>query len=228
MFNVLLISQENKTREELRTGLTRYGCVCSFTPPGPEVAEQLARQSPDLVLVEMASHSSASEIEELLKGITQAKRPPVMALISRELFDHHNGYLDMTDDFVIGPYDLEELGLRIKRLLHKTGQKDTGELIACGDLLINQAKCEVTLSGKMITLTFVEFELLRFLASNKGRVFTRDALLNKVWGYDYYGGDRTVDVHVRRLRSKIEDSTHIFIDTVRNIGYKFREDSKIP
>jgi len=83
--------------------------------------------------------------------------------------------------------------------------------------------CEVTVDGRLVTLTFKEYELLRFLASNRGRVFTRDVLLNEVWGYDYYGGDRTVDVHIRRLRSKIEDSTHIFIETVRNIGYRFRK-----
>ena len=74
----------------------------------------------------------------------------------------------------------------------------------------------------MIELTFKEYELLKFLASHQGRVYTREALLNKVWGYDYYGGDRTVDVHIRRLRSKIEDAKHTFIETVRNIGYRFK------
>ena len=74
-------------------------------------------------------------------------------------------------------------------------------------------------------LTFKEYELLKFLARTSGRVFTREALLNRVWGYDYYGGDRTVDVHIRRLRSKIEDSSHTFIETVRNIGYRFRKDA---
>jgi DNA-binding response OmpR family regulator len=79
--------------------------------------------------------------------------------------------------------------------------------------------------GNPVMLTFREYELLKFLASNRGRVFTREALLNRVWGYDYYGGDRTVDVHIRRLRSKIEDASHTFIETVRNIGYKFNKDS---
>jgi two-component system alkaline phosphatase synthesis response regulator PhoP len=74
----------------------------------------------------------------------------------------------------------------------------------------------------VVEFTFREYELLRFLAANEGRVFTRDTLLDRVWGYDYYGGDRTVDVHIRRLRSKIEDAGHTFIETVRNIGYRFR------
>ncbi len=75
----------------------------------------------------------------------------------------------------------------------------------------------------MVELTFKEYELLKFLARDRGRVFTREALLNKVWGYDYFGGDRTVDVHVRRLRSKIELSGQTFIETVRNIGYRFKK-----
>ena len=79
------------------------------------------------------------------------------------------------------------------------------------------------MAGRLLALTFKEYELLKLLATNKGKVFTRESLLNEVWGYDYYGGDRTVDVHIRRLRSKIEDPTHTFIETVRNIGYKFKD-----
>ena len=126
------------------------------------------------------------------------------------------------DDFMISPYDARELVLRVKRLLSRDRNIDSGELIKCDGLLIDLAKCEVTLEGRIVELTFKEYELLRFLASNRGRVYTREALLNMVWGYDYYGGDRTVDVHVRRLRSKIEDAKHTFIETVRNIGYRFK------
>jgi DNA-binding response OmpR family regulator len=97
----------------------------------------------------------------------------------------------------------------------------TEETIQCGDLVIDLANCEVRVGGKVVELTFKEYELLKFLAKDRGRVFTREALLHKVWGYDYFGGDRTVDVHVRRLRSKIEDSGQTFIETVRNIGYRF-------
>jgi two-component system alkaline phosphatase synthesis response regulator PhoP len=97
--------------------------------------------------------------------------------------------------------------------------------VRCGDLVIDLDNCEVTVAGRLITLTFKEYELLRFMAAIPGRVFTRDALLDEVWGHDYFGGDRTVDVHIRRLRSKIEDSTHTFIDTVRNIGYRFSKDT---
>ena len=112
----------------------------------------------------------------------------------------------------------------MKRLLRKTSQAER-RTIRCGDLAIDLAKYEVSVGGRPVILTFKEYELLKFLASNAGRVFTREALLNKVWGYDYYGGDRTVDVHITRLRSKIENLSNIFIETVRNIGYRLREDT---
>jgi len=148
---------------------------------------------------------------------------PIIALVARETLGGIDNQLDV-DDFLTSPYDVKELTLRIKRLLQRTGITDSGELIECGGLIMDPAKCEVTIDGQVVELTFKEYELLKFLASNRGRVYTREALLNKVWGYDYYGGSRTVDVHVRRLRSKIEDSKHKFIETVRNMGYRFKKD----
>ncbi|MBN2463695.1 MAG: response regulator transcription factor, partial [Dehalococcoidia bacterium] len=104
--------------------------------------------------------------------------------------------------------------------------KKSRDLIKCGNLLIDTAKYEVSISGRLLALTFKEYELLKFLARNKGRVFTREALLNEVWGYDYYGGDRTVDVHIRRLRGKLNDLNNTYIQTVRNIGYKFGKEAE--
>ena len=148
-----------------------------------------------------------------------------MALVPEEMLDSINGHHDL-DDFLTSPYHIKEMVLRINRLLQKTIDINNNELIKCDGLVINIAKCEVTVEDRLIELTFKEYELLKFLASNKERVYTREALLNKVWGYDYFGGDRTVDVHIRRLRSKIEDSRHTFIETIRNIGYRFTSDSR--
>ena len=127
------------------------------------------------------------------------------------------------DDFIAEPWDVSELATRIRCAVRKTNNADNKEIIRCGDLVIDMAKCEVSVAGRLLALTFREYELLKFLVYNRGRVHTRDALLKAVWGYDYYGGDRTVDGHIRRLRSKTENSTHTFIETVRNIGYKFKE-----
>jgi DNA-binding response OmpR family regulator len=145
---------------------------------------------------------------------------PLIALVSREKL---NGLDSKVDDFVVKPWEANEVTARIKRILRQKGSAGSEDIIKCGDLVIDLAKYEVSLSSKSIMLTFREYQLLKFLASNHGKVFTREALLNKVWGWDYYGGDRTVDVHIRRLRSKIENPTHTFIETVRNIGYRFRE-----
>ena len=220
MFSIFIIAEESKTVTELRSELIQNGFACSIASNGKKVIEQVAEESPDLVLAETDSHSG---IWELSQGIKRERPLPIIALISSEMLDSLDGHLDV-DDFVLKPYELRELVLRVKRLLHRTSNMDSGEQIRCGDLVIDLAKCEVTVNGRMVELTFKEYELLRFLGSNRGRVFTRDALLNKVWGYDYYGGDRTVDVHIRRLRSKIEDSSHTFIETVRNIGYKLRKE----
>jgi DNA-binding response OmpR family regulator len=129
----------------------------------------------------------------------------------------------VVDDFVIEPCDVKDLELRVRRLLHTGSEGDGDQVVRCGDLAIDLAKCEVSVAGKQIELAFREYELLKFMATNRGRVYSRAQLLDKVWGYDYYGGDRTVDVHIRRLRSKIEDVDHTFIETVRSIGYRFKE-----
>ena len=222
MFKIFIMARDGKEREELCLSLARLGYGCSIARNEEEVVNEIAEQDPALVLMISNSHS---HISGLAREIKQMRSLPIIALIEREMLADLNGHLNLIDDFVVRPYDLSELNLRVERLLRKTSQVETGETIRCGDLLINGAKCQITLAGRVLMLTFMEYELLKFLASNTGRVFTRDVLLNTVWGYDYYGGDRTVDVRIRRLRSKIEDSTHTFIETVRNIGYKFRENS---
>ena len=220
MFSIFVIAEESKTITGLCLELIQNGFACSIAPNRNEAVQQVAEQSPDLVLVEVDTHSANSR-RELCQRIRGERHLPIIALVTREILDTLDIDLNI-DDFVIKPCDVRELVLRIKRLLQKTSNIDSSEQIRCGDLIIDLAKCEVTLEGKLVVLTFKEYELLKFLASNRGRVFTREALLNKVWGYDYYGGDRTVDVHIRRLRSKTEDSNHTFIETVRNIGYRFK------
>jgi two-component system alkaline phosphatase synthesis response regulator PhoP len=102
------------------------------------------------------------------------------------------------------------------------GGDDSANVVHQGEIRIDIERYEVTVSGRKVDLTFKEYELLRVLASNPGHVYSREALLQTVWAYDYYGGTRTVDVHIRRLRSKINDVEHRFIETVWNVGYRFR------
>ncbi len=224
MLRLLMIAQGSQALAGISSELIQNGFACSITP-GDKAVETAARQSPDLLLVETDGHLANAETRELIRRIKQERPLPVMALVARENLGGIDGQLDV-DDFLISPYDTGELALRIKRLLRRNRNTDGHTLIECGGLVIDLDNCEVTLEGRIVELTFKEYELLKLLAGNRGRVYTREALLNRVWGDDYYGGDRTVDVHVRRLRSKIEDSTHSFIETVRNIGYRFRKDAK--
>tara|TARA_B110000438_G_scaffold300234_1_gene352151 strand:+ start:151 stop:828 length:678 start_codon:yes stop_codon:yes gene_type:complete len=124
-------------------------------------------------------------------------------------------------DFCLPPHDVNEIVLRIININGKS-VSESRQLITMGPLTINQESYEVTLDGEKIDLTFKEYELLKYLALKPGRVFSRESLLHSVWEYDYYGGTRTVDVHVRRLRSKINDLKYNFIETVWNVGYRFK------
>ena len=120
------------------------------------------------------------------------------------------------------PFNGPELMVRMKVAESRAGVGADSNLISRGELTIDCDRYEVSVSGGKINLTYKEFKLLEYLASNPGRVFTREALLRSVWGYDYFGGTRTVDVHVRRLRSKIDSAPNRFIETVWNVGYRFR------
>jgi DNA-binding response OmpR family regulator len=121
-------------------------------------------------------------------------------------------------DFVLGPPDPIELRMRLARLVR---QEPAGEVVRFKDLQLNTATYQATVLGKPVDLTYMEYELLRFFVENQGRVWSREQLLSKVWGYDYFGGARTVDVHVRRLRSKLGEERASWITTVRSVGYRF-------
>ena len=216
-----MVADGNKSVEELPPSLTQRGYSCLLASKDADITEQIIEHTPDLVLLGSNNHA---RIEELSRQIKRDKNLPVVAVVDAGTLKVADGHLNLIDDFVTRASHLDELDLRLQRLLR--GQVvEEADQIKCGDLIIDMAKCEVSVAGRPIILTFKEYQLLKFLASSQGRVFTREVLLNRVWGYEYYGGDRTVDVHVKRLRSKIEDANHTFVETVRNIGYRFRVDS---
>ncbi len=218
MYRVSIIGQDSSSLETLARNLTQSGYAVSVTNDKDANSGTLEQQAPDLVVLE---NDSYYRIAELLNEIKKVRDVPVVAIVRGDLLSRVNGHLNSVDDFVTKPIRSEELQLRVERLLRRAGA-GSEEMIVCGDLRIDLAKCEVFVGEPPVLLTFREYELLKYLVNNQGRVCTREALLDKVWGFDYYGGDRTVDVHIRRLRSKIEDATHTFIDTVRNIGYRLK------
>ncbi len=220
---MFIIANETEQARRLRAELVHRRFECLIVAHNDEAIEQIGGQSHAVSLLDMDEATTGSAGWELAQRMRQDMSIPLIALMSREKLNSLDSS-DSVDDFVVKPWEAMELAIRIKRILTKKGRTESEDVIRCGDLVIDSAKCEVWLCGKPVILTFKEYQLLKFLATNKGKVFTCDVLLNKVWGWDYYGGDRTVDVHIRRLRGKIEDSTHAFIETVRNIGYKLRED----
>lgn len=222
MPRVFIISNETEQAKKLRAELVQNGFDCLIVPYNSEAIEQITGQSLEVMLLDTDEAIFNSGVWEQAQQIKQEKQIPLIALVSKQKL---NSLDTSIDDFVVKPYEANEVAARIKRVLKQKGSLDSEDIIKCDDLVIDIAKYEVSLDGKPIMLTFREYQLLKFLASNKGKVFTREDLLNKVWGWDYYGGDRTVDVHIRRLRSKIEDPTHTFIETVRNIGYRLRVNS---
>ncbi len=128
---------------------------------------------------------------------------------------------DMFDDFCVTPFQPRELEARLKHLFWRTGRGTRPELIEYGGLVLNLETYQAAISGRPLDLTYMEYELLKFLATHPGKVFTREVLLSRVWGYEYYGGARTVDVHIRRLRAKLGEEHANLIQTVRSVGYRF-------
>jgi two-component system alkaline phosphatase synthesis response regulator PhoP len=225
VFKILVISKDPEKGRKIAGELTAHNFVSNHIPPDETVDEAIADRAPDLVILALDNPTSASSIIDIIRDLGRERPIPILALISKDALHKSRDLLFLVNDFATEPYESEEIVLRVERALKLTYAVDSKDLIRNGALVIDLARREVTLEGKALSLTFTEYELLVFLAANSGRVFTREALLNKIWGYDYYGGDRTVDVHIRRLRAKIEWGTHSFIETVRGTGYRFKKPS---
>ncbi|MFB3103795.1 MAG: winged helix-turn-helix domain-containing protein [Pseudomonadales bacterium] len=157
----------------------------------------------------------------LVKARRESARHATLAIVRLDQLSQLDPELPL-DDFAVHPMATEELVARLRRAVKQREGEDSSHLLRCGDLTINQASYQVFVGRRAVDLTYKEYELLKYLASNPGRVFSRESLLRSVWEYDYFGGTRTVDVHIRRLRSKIDDVTYHFIETQWNVGYRFR------
>jgi DNA-binding response OmpR family regulator len=183
-----------------------------------EAAEALADAAFDAFVLEAAA--SIDETRRLLEQPARQPKTPLVLLLRPEQLSSIEPGLPI-DDFVLTPVAGEELALRLRRLIWRRTGVDSANVIRSGDLVVDVENYKVFVEDVPVTLTYKEFELLRFLMTNRGKVFSREALLNRVWGYEYFGGARTVDVHIRRLRSKIETGATVYIETVRNVGYRF-------
>ncbi len=183
----------------------------------PDALTRLPDLAPDLVIADATADPERAF--GLLRTLTAAGTPVGrLAVISREDLERFPWW-EVADDFVCRDASGAEVQLRLELLRARRGEDGEG-VLRLGPVTINAETYRVAAGTRTIDLTFKEFELLRFLAQNAGRVFTRVRLLQEVWGYDFYGGTRTVDVHVRRLRAKLGPEHEHLIETVRGVGYR--------
>lgn len=187
----------------------------TVTPISDLAVENAVLRDADILIVELG-HGVLRQLREVARIDETLGMPIVLVSLPEHLALIESS--GSTADFVVTPIDPVELRIRVNRLVRsEPGQ----ELVTFKDLELNPLTYQATLAGNPIDLTYMEYELLRFLVENPVRVWSREQLLSKVWGYEYYGGARTVDVHVRRLRSKLGEERASWITTVRSVGYRW-------
>jgi two-component system alkaline phosphatase synthesis response regulator PhoP len=219
---VMVIEDEKEIRELVRYNLERAGFRVHTAANGDEGLRQAFASRPDAMVLDlMLPGRHGLEILRELREEPATRDLPVVVLTARSAeMDKLLGFEHGADDYLTKPFSPRELVARLKALLRRAQPGKAGGTIEVGDLKVDTLAREAIWKGKLLALTPREFELLAFLASRPGRVSTRDELLRKVWGYDYVGETRTVDVHVRRLRQKLGRRSGL-IETVTGSGYKF-------
>jgi len=233
--NILVIDDEPSIVELLSFNLKKEGYDVLKAYDAEEALKIVEDNDVDMFIVDiMLPGMDGFELVRNLRSTEKHRHTPVIFLSAKsEEFDKVLGLELGADDYITKPFSVREALARIRAIFRRIQQsvqakEERPKKITARDLEIDTEKYEVRVRGKLVNLTPLEFELLRFLAENEGKVFSRDVLLDKLWGYDYYGDTRTVDVHIRRLRTKIEEdpSNPKYIITVRGKGYKFRDPGK--
>lgn len=202
------------------SGLRAEGFSCAA-----DFWNAMHEQKPELVLLDimLPGQDGISTLKELRSNGATAELPVLMLTAKGSVYDKVVGLDSGADDYLAKPFEMIELISRVKALLRRSARKREKELIRIGSIVIDDGKHTVQAGGQAVTLTLKEYELLKFLAQNCGFAFTREQLLAKIWGYDYGGGTRTVDVHIQTLRQKLGDSGEQ-IQTVRGVGYRMRDE----
>ncbi len=221
---ILAVDDEENIRELLKYNLEKEGYQVILANRGDQVVDILEDQGIDLIILDlMLPGIDGLSLCKKIKSDERFKILPIIMLTARtEEIDRVVGLEMGADDYVSKPFSMRELIARVKAVLRRTKDykylDNEIEVISSGKLSINLTSHQAIFNDQIIELTPKEYELIKLLLQNPERVFTRDNLLNKIWGYDYYGDTRTVDVHIRRIRKKISPE---IIKTVRGVGYKF-------
>lgn len=218
---ILIVDDEVSIRELIRFNLEKEGFETITAEDGAEALEVFKTKQPDLVLLDIMLPTMDGW--EVCKAIRKESNTPIIMLTAKGDENERVSGLEMgADDYVTKPFSPKELIARIRAVLRRANPEEETTQVRLKDLVIDVDRHEVTVAGRPVSLTPKEFELLLLLVRNRGKVLSRDMLLETVWGYDYGGETRTVDVHVRRLRQKLDDdpSNPKYIHTVHGVGYK--------
>jgi DNA-binding response OmpR family regulator len=217
---VLVLADPSAAREQLVTDLVVLGYRPLLHPEGAPPLPQ-----PGACMALILSHdvrNHAVPRSEALRRTESGRSIPLLWLVEESDLGHLAGNEHLLDEFLTVPYPTAELGARLALLRHRSaGELDS--VVRRGPLVLNPLSYQVRLDGRVLDLTFMEYELLKLLMGFPGRVYTREEILSLVWGYDYFGGMRTVDVHVRRVRAKLGQDHAWLIETVRGVGYRLAQ-----
>ena len=220
---ILVIDDDPNITDLLKMYLEKEGYEVKTAADGQEGLTTFKMYEPDLVLLDvMLPRKDGLQVCREIRD--HSSKPVIMISAKGETFDNVLGLELGADDYIVKPLDMKEVFARVKAVLRRYAKHDTsdGELIKFDNLEISLQKYELRVKGKIVDVPPKELELIYFLASNYNHVFTRDQLLDKVWGFDYLGDSRTVDVHIKRLREKLEGaSTAWNLKTIWGVGYKF-------
>ena len=223
MYRVLIITDDERMANQLAGMLAGSNVISTTVRTDLEpVEEAMSKGGPDAVVVDGRSEIPVDMLLRVVREQPGLEEVPIVGILPKDALSSLP--LPALDDFVLEPVPMPELAARVMTRLSRSQALVGGNVVRVGRVEVDIDNYKARVDRRPVDLTYKEFELLRFLITHRGRVFTREALLNRVWGYDYFGGARTVDVHIRRLRSKLGRYQE-YIETVRNVGYRFSEDA---
>lgn len=221
---IFCVEDDTSSRELMIYTLNSAGFDAKGFPESTEFWKAMEAEKPDLIMLDiMLPGEDGIEILKKLRSKTSTKDiPVVMATAKGTEYDKVLGLDSGADDYLVKPFGMMEMVSHIKAVLRRTAPKNNETVLSTDNLSVNLNEHTVSVNGERIVLTYKEFELLRLFMENPGRVFSRDMLLEKVWGAEYYGETRTVDVHIGTLRTKLGECGD-YIETVRGVGYRMEE-----
>ena len=224
---ILIIEDEENIAELIKFNLELNGYQTECAHDGKTGISRIKEWKPDLVLLDiMLPEVDGITILQILRSEEEFRETPVIMMTAKSQdSDKFIGFESGADDYVTKPFIVKELVYRVKAVLKRSASRPSSQhaedVMVINDLVLDFHNYQILKNQKKLELTLKEYELIKYLAENANRVLTRDDLLDKVWGYDFFGESRTLDVHIRNLRKKIGDDNQGIIETVRGVGYKF-------